>query len=136
MGASISFNVVNHQGVLDALKEGNILITVISNHTDATLIKGTLGEAEELRHVNEIIRKKNLDERIFVYGENCSDSRVYSKARQLKKLGLKEVFVYTGGIFEWMLLGEVFGQDQFPVHGRVTNVVDHAGESFVSLIID
>jgi hypothetical protein len=52
---------------------------------------------------------------IIVYGKNSNDITILHKYEQLLKLGLTNVHIYTGGIFEWMLLHEIYGKDLFKI---------------------
>ena len=45
---------------------------------------------------------------------NCNDNNVLTKYYQLKKLGLNNIYVYLGGIFEWLLLQDIYGIENFP----------------------
>ena len=51
---------------------------------------------------------------IIIYGRNNHDDRVWLKYAQLKKLGGKAK-VYIGGLFEWILLQELYGNERFPL---------------------
>jgi hypothetical protein len=33
---------------------------------------------------------------------------------QLVKLGFSNVFIYLGGLFEWLMLQDIYGYDEFP----------------------
>jgi hypothetical protein len=52
---------------------------------------------------------------IIVYGKNSNDITILHKYEQLVKLGFTNVHIYTGGIFEWMLLYEIYGKDLFKI---------------------
>lgn len=52
---------------------------------------------------------------IIVYGKNSNDITILHKYEQLVKLGFTNVHIYTGGIFEWMLLHEIYGKDLFKI---------------------
>jgi hypothetical protein len=43
---------------------------------------------------------------VIVYGKHSVDDTPEKKHRQLKQLGFPRVFVYAGGLFEWILLQE------------------------------
>jgi hypothetical protein len=82
------------------------------------LIKGTMSYQVEESRINEILDdfRKDLNQyTIFLYGRNCVDDTVDKKYHQLVKLGFRNVFIYYGGMFEWTLLQDVFGEDYFPV---------------------
>ena len=52
---------------------------------------------------------------IIIYGKNSNDITILHKYEQLVKLGFTNVHIYTGGIFEWMLLHEIYGKDLFKI---------------------
>jgi hypothetical protein len=52
---------------------------------------------------------------IIVYGKNSNDITILHKYEQLVKLGFTNVHIYTGGIFEWMLLYEIYGKELFKI---------------------
>ena len=54
---------------------------------------------------------------IVVYGKNATDVSVYKKYEQLVKHGIANVRIYVGGMFEWLLLQDIYGQDLFPTTG-------------------
>ena len=42
---------------------------------------------------------------------------IYPKTRkynQLMQLGFKNVYIYPGGLFEWLLLQDIYGNELFP----------------------
>jgi hypothetical protein len=39
---------------------------------------------------------------------------MYNKYNQLNSLGFYNVYVYTGGLFEWLLLQDIYGEKDFP----------------------
>ena len=47
-------------------------------------------------------------ESIFIYGRHSNDETIYLKYEQIRKLGGK-VYLYTGGLFEWLLLQDIYG---------------------------
>jgi hypothetical protein len=49
-----------------------------------------------------------------VYGKHAVDDSVEKKYDQLKYLGFSHVYVYSGGLFEWLLLQDIFDVSNFP----------------------
>ncbi len=41
------------------------------------------------------------------------------KYKQIKGLGLYNLCIYTGGLFEWLCLQDIYGDDEFLTTGRV-----------------
>ena len=40
------------------------------------------------------------------------------KYQQLIALGFYNVFIYSGGMFEWLMLQDIFGNDIFPTNKK------------------
>jgi hypothetical protein len=81
------------------------------------LIQNTTPIQQEEEIINGILNNKYsnvTDITVIVYGTNSNDESVYTKYDQLLKLGIKNVFIYTGGMFEWLLLQDIYGRDLFP----------------------
>jgi hypothetical protein len=52
--------------------------------------------------------------KIIIYGRNCNDEKIYTKYNQLISLGFYNVYIYTGGLFEWLMLQDIYGDKEFP----------------------
>ena len=48
---------------------------------------------------------------VVIYGMNAADDSIVRKYNQLTGLGLINVVVYPGGLFEWLLLQDIYGND-------------------------
>jgi hypothetical protein len=90
------------------------LINTMDPGSQSVLIPLTMPIANEEAKINEWLDKRVFDIRIIIYGRNAADDTVEKKYRQLKSLGFSNVFVYSGGIFEWCLLQDIYGAKQFP----------------------
>lgn len=96
-----------------------LLINTLPPDDQDFLIKGTLACHIEESTINAILDDFRIDlgkYLIVVYGRHCADATVDRKREQLVKLGFKRVFVYYGGMFEWCLLQDVYGEDVFLVN--------------------
>jgi hypothetical protein len=99
-----------------------IMINTLSANEQDMLIKGTLPCDREETAINEQISNYRApDLPVIIYGRNCSDDTVRLKQEQLVTIGVKQVCVYMGGIFEWLLLQDIYGSDEFPT---TSNCVD------------
>jgi len=96
------------------VQHSTLLINTLPPGLQHCLIKTTLDIRFEERVVNALIHK-NPDIMIIVYGKNSNDITIINKYDQLVKLGFTNVHIYTGGIFEWMLLHEIYGKDLFKI---------------------
>ena len=96
------------------VQHSTLLINTLPPSLQHCLIKTTVDIQFEERAVNAFIHKKP-DIMIIVYGKNSNDITILHKYEQLVKLGFTNVHIYTGGIFEWMLLHEIYGKDLFKI---------------------
>ena len=117
--------------------ENYILINTLSLSNQKNLIKNTIHAEKE-----EWIINKSLDEyemnikKIIVYGTNTNDEMALNKANQLVNLGFKYVYLYCGGMFEWLLLQEIYGFDEFPttVYVRNNDLLYYKPETKITLL--
>jgi hypothetical protein len=92
-----------------------VLINTLPSDKQGCLIKGTLNAREEEEFVNDMLTKyTDTTKQIVLYGLNACDESPYKKQRQLLSLGISEVWVYAGGLFEWSLLQDIYGETEFP----------------------
>ena len=56
---------------------------------------------------------------------NSSDYSIFKKYEQLIKLGFYNVFVYTGGLFEWLLLQDIYGTEEFPTTAKQLDILKY-----------
>lgn len=96
------------------VQHSTLLINTLPPSLQHCLIKTTLDIRFEERVINALIHK-SPDIMIIVYGKNSNDITILHKYDQLVKLGFTNVHIYTGGIFEWMLLHEIYGKDLFKI---------------------
>jgi hypothetical protein len=96
------------------IQHSTLIINTLPPSLQHCLIKTTVDIRFEERVVNAFIQKKP-DIMIIVYGKNSNDITILHKYEQLVKLGFTNVYIYTGGIFEWMLLHEIYGKDLFKI---------------------
>ena len=89
-----------------------ILINTLSSNDQDCLIYKTIKYNEEEKVINDLL-KNDINKNIVIYGKNCSDISALSKFKQLNNLGFKNVKIYNGGLFEWLLLQDIYGDDQF-----------------------
>lgn len=92
--------------------------TLIINTLPASLQHCLIKTTVDIRYEEQIVNTmnhKNRDIMIIVYGKNSNDITILHKYEQLVKLGFTNVHIYTGGIFEWMLLYEIYGKDLFKI---------------------
>ena len=116
MGNSQSSQKVNFEDIQFVLKntESHILINTLDSNEQSCLIPNTINASQEETIINKLIKSGNKGVKIIVYGSNCNDEKIYKKQTQLCGLGFYNVCIYTGGMFEWMLLQDIYGNNDFP----------------------
>ena len=67
--------------------------------------------------INRLV-KTNKKQKIIIYGRNCNDDKLIKKYNQLSSMGFKNLFVYIGGLFEWLCLQDIYGKDNFATDGE------------------
>ena len=65
----------------------------------------------------------NIDLFIIIYGKNNSDDLAYKKYEQMLKLGFSNTHLYVGGLFEWLLLQDIYGEDEFPTTSKELDIL-------------
>ena len=137
MGSINSKNKINYEDVQHACKfslknktdQDNykyIIINTMDKNWQSCLIQNTIAIQEEEEIINSILNDKVTKSiTIIIYGTNSNDESIYSKYDQLVKLGIKNVFIYMGGMFEWLLLQDIYGRDLFPTTSRELDIIKY-----------
>jgi hypothetical protein len=110
-----SMKKINFEDMQSVCKNPEIylLINTLPETEQNCLIIGTVNAQQEELLINKYLRS-NKTIQIIIYGRNCNDEKVYTKYQQLIKLGFNNVFIYSGGLFEWLMLQDIYGFDEFP----------------------
>jgi hypothetical protein len=92
--------------------------------SETVLISGTLTPTEEEEFVNNYLSKYTEPQKIIIlYGRNSCDDSTRKKRAQLMSLGINDVYVYSGGMFEWVLLQDIYGVNEFPTTAVVKDLL-------------
>jgi hypothetical protein len=115
MGNSQSIKKINFEDMQTVIKNAELylIINTLPQSDQSCLIVNTTLATDEEPLINKFL-KENKNIRIIIYGKNCNDDTVQKKYQQLLSLGFYNIFVYNGGIFEWLLLQDIYGKDLFP----------------------
>lgn len=127
MGNNICINRINFKDIQYAINNDMIIINTLTSNNQECLIKNTLSPQEEINTINNIVEKK-LNVKIIIYGENSSDDSLIKKYYQLRQFGIKNIYVYIGGLFEWLLLQDIYGEDQFPTSTICIDMLEYSGD--------
>jgi rhodanese-related sulfurtransferase len=130
---------VNYEDIQTAIKhpEVYLIINTLPITEQGCLILRTIPAAKEEPLFNQLIKEsKNKDVKIIIYGRNNHDETVHKKYHQLVSIGFSNVFVYPGGLFEWLLLQDIFGEgedSEFPTTSIVRDLLKFKGPSFLNI---
>jgi len=104
-------------------KDHNIIINTLNENEQQCLIPNTINPTQEVEILNTLIKNNNKKIRIIVYGRNSNDERIYTKYHQLNSLGFYNVFIYVGGMFEWVMLQDIYGEQEFPTTKKELDIL-------------
>ncbi len=108
--------------VIKNKKKNYVMINTLGITEQECLIPGTISVNDEEAFINRHLNK-NIS--IIIYGKNANDDSIFKKYEQLLKLGFSSVFVYTGGIFEWLLLQDIYGKEEFPTTSEELDILKY-----------
>jgi len=116
MGNKQSTQKINFEDIQFIIKNPDlhILINTLNELEQDCLILNTIHFQKETDIINNLIKTLNKEVKIVIYGKNCNDEKIYLKYNQLQSLGFYNLFIYTGGLFEWLMLQDIFGSEEFP----------------------
>jgi hypothetical protein len=103
-----------------------IIINTLSATEQNVLISGTIDALLEEKIVNEMIHSIDIpDKKIIIYGKNANDDSSYKKYTQLRNLGITDISIYSGGLFEWLLLQDIYGFKTFPTTSKIMDILKY-----------
>ncbi len=117
MGNKVTTSIkTNFEDIQYVLKnpEGYLLINTMSDADQDCLIINTINIKNEEVIINNCIKHGRKDIKIIIYGKNANDEKPLNKYNQLTSLGFYNVYIYLGGLFEWLLLQDIYGENEFP----------------------
>ena len=116
MGNNQSIKKISFEDVQYVIKNDEMfmLINTLSQSEQNCLIYSTSDINKEEELINQFMKLGNYNVKLVVYGKNSNDEKIFSKAEQLRSLGFTNTFIYTGGLFEWLMLQDIYGSSEFP----------------------
>lgn len=134
MGNTQSIKKINFEDMQTVVKnpEVYLIINTLSPSEQQCLIVNTTTADEEEMIINKFM-KENKNIRIIIYGKNCNDESTNKKYQQLLSLGFYNLFVYTGGMFEWLLLQDIYGKDMFPTTKKELDLLKYKPNQLLSI---
>ena len=110
MGNNQQKQKVNFEDVQFVIKNADnyLLIDTISENLRNCLIINTISIDKEELIINKLLNNgDNKNIKIIIYGKNSNDDTPIKKYEQLLDLGFSNIYIYSGGLFEWLLLQHV-----------------------------
>lgn len=128
MGNKVSVKKVGFEDVQYIFKSNkkHIIMSTLSDSTQDCIIRGTISPNDEVSVINKSIGRDCLY--IIIYGMNCTDESVYDKYHSLLALGFTNVWVYPGGLFEWLCLQDIYGEENFPTTSSEIDILKYKPE--------
>ncbi len=127
MGNSQSIQKINYEDIQYVIKTSanHILINTLNESEQECLIKNTINIHKEVELINNLIHLGNKGVKILIYGRNCNDEKLYIKYNQLCSLGFYNVYIYMGGLFEWLMLQDIYGENEFPTTKKELDILKY-----------
>jgi hypothetical protein len=127
MGNTNSTNYINFEDMQVSINNKEyLIINTLRENQQQCLIMGTISLTNEEEILNTYL-KANRSVRIIVYGMNSTDVNITKKYEQLLGLGFANVFIYSGGLFEWLLLQDIYGKDVFSTTANERDILKYKG---------
>ena len=138
MGNEVSTKKVNFEDIQYLFKNNKpyLLINTLDSNEQSILIKNTIPISKEEKIINEMIYKNN-NIHIIVYDKNANVPNLMTKYTQLVNLGFVNVYIYPGGLFEWLCLQDIYGFDNFPTTKKdvINDILKFKGKSILNTLL-
>ena len=124
MGSVQTTKKVNYEDIQMIInnKPPNILlINTLSLHEQSCIIPNTINASKEEKIINDNLKNSNI--KIVLYGKNNSDRTVEEKYLKLQGLGFANIYIYPGGIFEWLCLQDIYSDKNFRTTSKELDIL-------------
>jgi|UniRef100_A0A6C0IV24 hypothetical protein len=107
-----------------------LLINTLKENDQEYLITSTMYYKHEEEKINTLMNQYDFSgKKIIIYGENTNDRTVEKKYHQITSLGFQYVFIYQGGLFEWLCLQDIYGDEHFPTTKPLLDILKYKPKS-------
>lgn len=134
MGNTQSMKKINYEDMQTVIKNPEIYLiinTLPPSEQNCLIVNTTTANDEEIL-INKFM-KENKNIRIIVYGRNCNDESINKKYQQLYSLGFYNIFVYLGGMFEWLMLQDIYGKELFPTTKKELDLLKYKSTQLLNI---
>ena len=134
MGNTQSMKKINYEDMQTVIKNPEIylIINTLPPLEQQCLIVNTILANDEETIINRFM-KENKNIRIIIYGRNCNDETINKKYQQLYSFGFYNIFVYLGGMFEWLILQDIYGKELFPTTKKELDLLKYKSSQLLSI---
>ena len=135
MGNSQSIQKINFEDVQFILKnsESHLLINTLPETEQSCLLPLSVQASQEEIIINKYLKNGLKNVRIIIYGRNCNDEKIYVKYSQFTSLGFYNVYIYTGGLFEWLMLQDIYGTQEFPTTKKELDLLKYKSNKVLNI---
>jgi hypothetical protein len=134
MGNTQSIKKINYEDMQTIIKNPEVYFVINTlpvSEQECLIINTTLANEEEII-INKFM-KQNKSIRIIIYGKNCNDETVNKKYQQLLSLGFYNICIYFGGMFEWLMLQDIYGKDLFPTTKKELDLLKYKSNQLLNI---
>ena len=134
MGNTQSIKKINYEDMQIVIKnpEVYLIINTLPQIEQQCLIVNTTFAVDEAILINKYM-KENKNIRIVIYGKNCNDDTTNKKYQQLLTLGFYNIYLYSGGMFEWLMLQDIYGKDLFPTTKKEVDILKYKPNQLLNI---
>ena len=135
MGNSQSIQKINFEDVQFILKnsESHLLINTLPETEQSCLLPLSVQASQEEIIINKYLKNGLKNVRIIIYGRNCNTEKIYTKYSQFTSLGFYNVYIYTGGLFEWLMLQDIYGTQEFPTTKKELDLLKYKPNKILNI---
>ena len=123
MGNQQSIKKINFEDMQQAIQNKYIIINTLPMSEQDVLIEGTINPESETDILNDCLKKGKKNIHIIIYGKNSNDESTFKKYEQLLGLGFLNTYLYSGGLFEWLLLQDIYGDENFHTTKKTLDIL-------------
>lgn len=136
MGNTQSIKKINYEDMQTVIKnpEVYLIINTLPPSEQNCLIVNTTLASDEENIINQFM-KTNKNVRVIIYGRNCNDETTNKKYQQLMSLGFYNIYLYTGGLFEWLLLQDIYGKELFPTTKKELDLLKYKPSQILNIAL-
>jgi hypothetical protein len=135
MGNTQPMKKINYEDMQLVIKNPQqyLIINTMPSLEQDCLIINTIPINDEPNIINKYLKEKQFSIRIIIYGKNCNDERIEITYNKLTNLGFYNIFIYFGGMFEWLMLQDIYGKELFPTTKKELDLLKYKPKQLLNI---